>query len=179
MELEEAIRLLKEMQENCKNKTIYKDEKAEVKAEAIERVLRCCETSNEDISREIDNLRACFHEGVEKRNLKIDYLLKELDKKDKEIEYLKKNQRLKKDFNGEKIFCLEYDKETLRDMVLEKQEEIKELKSNSIPKDKIRELLENNYDISTENSRSISVEGAFAFVDDIEELLEEGKNEKD
>lgn len=60
----------------------------------------------------------------------------------KEIEYLKKNQKYKKDFNGEKIFCLEYDKETLRDMVLEKQEEIKELKSNSIPKDKIREIIE-------------------------------------
>ena len=91
----------------------------------------------------------------------------------KEIEYLKKNQRYKKDFNGEKIFCLEYDKETLRDMVLEKQEEIKELKSNSIPKYKIRELLENNYDISTENSRSMSYDGAFGFVEDIEELLEE------
>ena len=49
-----------------------------------------------------------------------------------------------------------------------------EVKENYIPKAKIRELLENNYDISTENSRSISVEGAFAFVDDIEELLEEG-----
>ena len=36
---------------------------------------------------------------------------------------------------------LQYDKETLRDMVLEKQEEIKELKSNSIPKDKIKEKL--------------------------------------
>ena len=59
----------------------------------------------------------------------------------KEIEYLKKNQKYKKDFNGEKIFCLEYDKETLRDMVLEKQEKIKELKSNSIPKEKIREYI--------------------------------------
>lgn len=34
-----------------------------------------------------------------------------------------------KDFNGEKIFCLEYDKETLKDMVIEKQEENEELKS--------------------------------------------------
>lgn len=59
MELEESIKLLKEMQENCKNKTIYKDEKAEAKAEAIEVVL------------------------------------KELDKKDKAIEYIKdkKNTR--------------------------------------------------------------------------------------
>ena len=64
-------------------------------------------------------------------------------------------------------------------IIIESKEDIKGLLDNYIPKDKIRELLENNYDISTENSRSISVEGAFAFVDDIEELLEEGKNEKD
>lgn len=32
-----------------------------------------------------------------------------------------------KDFNGEKVFSLEYDKETLKDMVLEKQEEIEKL----------------------------------------------------
>ena len=35
--------------------------------------------------------------------------------------------RFMKDFNGEKIFSLEYDKETLKDMVLEKQEEIERL----------------------------------------------------
>ena len=32
-----------------------------------------------------------------------------------------------KNFNGEKVFSLEYDKETLRDMVIEKQEEIERL----------------------------------------------------
>lgn len=130
MELEESIKLLKEMQENCKNKTIYKDEKAEAKAEAIEVVL-------------------------------------------KEIEYLKKNQRLKKDFNGEKIFCLEYDKETLRDMVLEQQEEIKELKSNSISKNKIRELFaKHNINISEDE---ITVDGYndLYFIDELKELLEE------
>lgn len=37
-------------------------------------------------------------------------------------------ERFMKDFNGEKIFSLEYDKETLKDMVIEKQEEIKDLK---------------------------------------------------
>lgn len=37
-------------------------------------------------------------------------------------------ERFMKDFNGEKIFSLEYDKETLKDMVLEKQEEIEDLK---------------------------------------------------
>lgn len=36
-------------------------------------------------------------------------------------------ERFMKDFNSEKIFSLEYDKETLRDMVLEKQEEIEKL----------------------------------------------------
>lgn len=35
--------------------------------------------------------------------------------------------RFMKDFNGEKIFSLEYDKETLKDMVIEKQEEIERL----------------------------------------------------
>ena len=33
-----------------------------------------------------------------------------------------------KNFSGEKIFSLEYDKETLRDMVIAKQEEIEKLK---------------------------------------------------
>lgn len=47
MELEESIKLLKEMQENCKNKTIYKDEKAEAKAEAIEVVLKELEESKD------------------------------------------------------------------------------------------------------------------------------------
>ena len=32
-----------------------------------------------------------------------------------------------KDFNGEKVFSLEYDKETLKDMVIEKQQEIERL----------------------------------------------------
>ena len=40
MELVEAIKLLKEMQDNCKNKTTYKDEKAEAKSEAIEVVFK-------------------------------------------------------------------------------------------------------------------------------------------
>lgn len=34
------------------------------------------------------------------------------------------SERYMKDFNGEKVFCLEYDKETLRSMVEEKQENI-------------------------------------------------------
>ena len=35
-----------------------------------------------------------------------------------------KKERFMKDFNGEKVFCLEYDKETLTDMVLELQARI-------------------------------------------------------
>lgn len=44
-------------------------------------------------------------------------------------------ERFMKDFNSEKIFSLEYDKETLRDMVLEKQEEIEKLNN------KVEELM--------------------------------------
>ena len=32
-----------------------------------------------------------------------------------------------KNFNGEKVFCLEYDKETLKDMVIDLQNKIKDL----------------------------------------------------
>lgn len=38
-------------------------------------------------------------------------------------------EKYMKDFNGEKIFCLEYDKETLRDMVIYRQEEIEKLEN--------------------------------------------------
>lgn len=49
------------------------------------------------------------------------------------------DDRFLKDFNGKKVFCLEYDKETLKDMVLEKQEEIDRL--YSILKE-VREILD-------------------------------------
>lgn len=45
--------------------------------------------------------------------------------------------------------------------------------SRKVIRNNAKELLENNYDISTENSRSMSYDGAFDFVEDIEELLEE------
>ena len=47
MELEEAIKLLREMQDNCKTKKTYKDDKAEAKAEAIEVVLKELKDSEE------------------------------------------------------------------------------------------------------------------------------------
>lgn len=37
-------------------------------------------------------------------------------------------EKFMKDFNGEKIFSLEYDKETLKDMVLELQEQKEQIK---------------------------------------------------
>lgn len=42
-----------------------------------------------------------------------------------------------KSFNGEKIFCLEYDKETLKDMVLDLQQRVEQLEKKS-------EILEEN-----------------------------------
>lgn len=57
---------------------------------------------------------------------------------------LKVKDLYKKDFNGDKIFCLEYDKETLRDMVLDNQQEIERL-NNIIKKGtiiKVREILD-------------------------------------
>lgn len=46
-----------------------------------------------------------------------------------------------KDFNGEKIFSLEYDKETLKDMVLDLQNQLQQ-KENNIKE--VREYIENN-----------------------------------
>ena len=57
-----------------------------------------------------------------------------------------------KNFNGEKVFSLEYDKETLRDMVIEKQEEIERL--NSIIKE-VREYIENVETLATIDKVSI------------------------
>ena len=48
------------------------------------------------------------------------------------------SERFMKNFSGEKIFSLEYDKETLRDMVIAKQEEIERL--NNIIKE-VREYI--------------------------------------
>ena len=45
-----------------------------------------------------------------------------------ENEYLKKNQRFYKKFGNDYIFCVEGDKETYKDLLLEKQEENENLK---------------------------------------------------
>ena len=60
------------------------------------------------------------------------------------------SERFMKNYNGEKIFSLEYDKETLRDMVIAKQEE--------------NELLQDRIDKAIEYTTS-AIEN-----DDIEEL---------
>ena len=74
----------------------------------------------------------------------------------KENEELKKNQRYKKDFNVDKIFCLEYDKETLRDMVLEQQEKIKDLQKEILDKDvKIRNLKIENESIMKTHKETV------------------------
>ena len=46
------------------------------------------------------------------------------------------SERFMKNYNGEKIFSLEYDKETLRDMVIAKQEE------NELLQDRIDKAIE-------------------------------------
>ena len=75
MNLGEAKELLKEMQENCKSKTIYKDEKAEAKAEAIEVVLK-----------ELDEKDELLHNTVEYNAVKQkEWILKDI-KKDKVID---------------------------------------------------------------------------------------------
>lgn len=46
-----------------------------------------------------------------------------------ENEYLKKHQRFHKKFGNDYIFCVEGDKETYKDLLLEKQEELEDYKS--------------------------------------------------
>ena len=60
------------------------------------------------------------------------------------------SERFMKDFNGDKVFSLEYDKETLKDIVLEKQEENEKL--HSIIKE-VREYIVKN----TDNTNFIEV----------------------
>ena len=70
MDIEEAKELLREMQENCKSKTIYKDEKAEAKAEAIGVVLK-----------ELDEKDELLHNTVEYNAVKQkEWILKDIKK---------------------------------------------------------------------------------------------------
>lgn len=80
MDLKEAKELLKEMQENCKSKTIYKDEKAEAKAEAIEVVLK-----------ELDEKDELLHNTVEYNAVKQkEWILKDI-KKERVIDEMAKD----------------------------------------------------------------------------------------
>ena len=58
-----------------------------------------------------------------------------------------KDELFIKEINGNKVYCLEYDKETLKDMVIEKQEEIEELKSII---DKAKEYIEDSLYVNKE-----------------------------
>ena len=78
MELEEAIKLLKEMQDNCKNKHTYKDEKAEAKAEAIEVVLKELDKKDKEIERKTEHAKY-FSKERNKKIVRIGALEKKLN----------------------------------------------------------------------------------------------------
>ena len=121
----------------------------------------------EDLKEEIKNLEKAkieFSNEIEDKG----WLQKNINELDNDIFY--KNTLL----NLIEKLQKENEEYKLLNANIEKANKIIEGKEEYIPKDKIRELLENNYDISTENSRSMSYDGAFGFVEDIEELLEEG-----
>ena len=79
------------------------------------------------------------------------------------------SERFMKDFNGEKVFSLEYDKETLKDMVLDKQGEIERL--NNI-------ITELEKFIVIESS-SLGIIGKDKVLDKLKELKEKQKWKKD
>lgn len=109
-----------------------------------------------------------------------------------------------KNFNGQKVFSLEYDKETLKDMVLDKQEEIERQKEvingfidneekynleiirlNNIIND-VREYIGNNtYKIEwgdlEQDNEDININEDLTekeFIEGLLEILEGGKNTK-
>lgn len=57
-----------------------------------------------------------------------------------------------KNFNGDKIFSLEYDKETLRDMIIDKQQEIERLQTII---NEIKAIIYNNQIIGIEERLNI------------------------
>lgn len=78
----------------------------------------------------ITNLQGQLHQAsldiqeLTERDLYCPTNCDKLTKLQKENEYLKKNQRFHKRFKEGSIFCLEYDKETLKDLVFELQQKI-------------------------------------------------------
>ena len=65
-----------------------------------------------------------LQQEIKEANESVELWANRLKKKKKENEYLKKNQRFHKRFGEDSIFCLEYDKETLKDLVFELQQRI-------------------------------------------------------
>ena len=64
-----------------------------------------------------------------RREENITSLQDECTELEQENEYLKKHQRFHKKFGNDYIFCVEGDKETYKDLLLEKQEELEDYKS--------------------------------------------------
>lgn len=70
-----------------------------------------------------------------------------------ENEYLKKHQRFHKKFGNDYIFCVEGDKETYKDLLLEKQEELEDYKSRF---EKAIEYNQKIYDTTEGNEKLLS-----------------------
>ena len=83
-------------------------------------------------------------------------------------------ERFMKDFNGSKVFSLEYDKETLRDMVLEKQEEIERL-HNII--NQLEKWIEEQIKISQAHDNELGVNVCNTFKNKLQELKGDSSNE--
>ena len=119
----------------------------------------------------VDDINECGAEYYIDKDILSDIktALNLIEKLQKENGELKENERYMKDIFGENICTLKDDKERFKRYGIQKEEEIKELKSNSIPKDKIRELLkesacEEKYDFHCAYEK---------LFEDIKELLKE------
>ncbi len=77
-------------------------------------------------------------------------------------------EKFMKDFNGEKIYSLEYDKETLRDMVLELQEQKEQIKIW------LKEQSERLHNIAGDNFTTVGQ----AVYEEVLKKIEEVENEK-
>lgn len=77
-------------------------------------------------------------------------------------------EKFMKDFNGEKIFSLEYDKETLKDMVLELQEQKEQIKIW------LKEQSERLHNITGKNFTTVGQ----AVYEEVLKKIEEIENEK-
>ena len=96
-----------------------------------------------------------------------DKLLDYITNLQEENEYLKKHQRFHKKFGNDYIFCVEGDKETYKDLLLEKQEELEDYKSRI---EKAVEYMNNTFNIT-------SIKDMFDIMNKLEDILEGKDNE--